>query len=93
MSEPLSSYKNEKFVVTDEPVMKLAISALEILNKSNIISIIGKDALCSTAVSVANILTQNFLKNNVNTEKILIDSEILDDGRLISTIEIIIKKN
>jgi DNA-binding protein len=43
-------------------------------------------------VSVANIITQNILNGITKTAKISVDSEISDDGRLISTIEIIIAK-
>ena len=42
------------------------------------------------AVSIANIITENFLKNNSKIEKINLDSEISNnDGRMISNIEII----
>ena len=85
-------YTNEKFLITNEPVMMLAMDVLQVLNKIGKITIIGKGELCPTTVSVANIITQNILKGITKTEKISVDSEILDDGRLISTIEIIIAK-
>ena len=47
---------------------------------------------CPATVSVANIITQNMLNGKAKTDKISLDSEIVDDGRLISTIEIIISK-
>ena len=43
-------------------------------------------------MSVANIITQNMLKGNSKTEEISVGSETSDDGRLLSTIEIIITK-
>ncbi len=85
-------YTNEKFLITNEPVMILAMDVLQILNKIGKLTIIGKGESCPSTVSVANIITQNILKGITKTEKISVDSEILDDGRLISTVEIIITK-
>ena len=62
------------------------------LNKIGKITIMGKGESCPSTVSVANIITQNILNGITKTEKISVDSEISDDGRLISTIEIIITK-
>ena len=85
-------YTNEKFLITNEPVMILAMDILQVLNKIGKITIIGKGELCPSTVSVANIITQNILNGITKTEKISVDSEISDDGRLISTIEIVITK-
>jgi DNA-binding protein len=85
-------YTNEKFLITNEPVMILAMDVLLVLNKIGKITIKGKGESCPTTVSVANVITQNILKGITKTEKISVDSEISDDGRLISTIEIIITK-
>ena len=85
-------YTNEKFLITNEPVMILAMDVLQVLNKIGKISIMGKGESCPSTVSVANIITQNILNGIIKTEKISVDSEISDDGRLISTIEIIITK-
>jgi len=83
---------NEKFVITDKPVMELVMDVLQILNKIGKITIKGNGDLCPTTVSVANIITQNILNGTAKTENISVNSEILDDGRLISTIEITITK-
>ena len=85
-------YTDEKFLITNEPVMMLAMDVLQVLNKIGKITIIGKGESCPVTVSVANIITQNILNGITKTEKISVDSEISDDGRLISTIEIIIAK-
>jgi len=85
-------YTNEKFLITNEPVMILAMDVLQVLNKIGKITIKGKGESCPATVSVANIITQNILNGITKTEKISVDSEISDDGRLISTIEIIIAK-
>ena len=85
-------YTDEKFLITNEPVMILAMDVLLVLNKIGKITIKGKGESCPTTVSVANVITQNILKGITKTEKISVDSEISDDGRLIPTIEIIITK-
>ena len=92
MSKSTIDYTNEKFLITNDPVMMLAMDVLQVLNKINKITIKGKGESCPTTVSVANIITQNILNGITKTEKISVDSEISDDGRLISTIEIIITK-
>ena len=83
-------YTREKFLITNEPVMTSAMNVLQVLNKIGKITIIGKGESCPATVSVANIITQNILKGITKTEKISVNSEISDDGRLISTLEIII---
>jgi len=90
--ESTISETNEKFVITDKPVMELVMEVLQILNKNGKIIINGNDNSCPTTVSVANIITQNILKDTAKTEDISVNSEISDDGRLVSTIEITITK-
>jgi len=92
MSKSTVDYTNEKFLITNEPVMILAMDVLQVLNKIGKITIKGKGESCPSTVSVANIITQNILNGITKTEKISVDSEISDDGRLISTVEIIITK-
>ena len=92
MIEPTVDYTVEKFLITNEPVMELSINVLQVLNKIGKITIKGKDESCPATVSVANIITQNVLNGTTKTERISLDSEISDDGRMISTIEIIITK-
>ena len=92
MSKSTIDYTNEKFLITNEPVMMLAMDVLQVLNKIGKITIKGKGESCPATVSVANIITQNILNGITKTEKISVDCEISDDGRLISTIEIIIAK-
>jgi DNA-binding protein len=83
---------NEKFVITDKPVMELVMDVLQILNKIGKIIIEGNGDSCPTTVSVANIITQNILNGTAKTENISVNSKILDDGRLISIIKITITK-
>jgi len=92
MIEKTIDYTVEKFLITNEPVMELAMNVLEVLNKIGKITIKGKDESCPTTVSVANIITQSMLNGSSKAEKISVGSETSDDGRLLSTIEIIITK-
>ena len=92
MSKSTIDYTNEKFLITNEPVMILAMDVLQVLNKIGKITIKGKDEFCPSTVSVANIITQNVLNGTTKTDKISLNSEISDDGRMISTIEIMITK-
>ena len=92
MFEPTIDYTNKKFLITNQPVMISAMDVLQVLNKIGKITIMGKGESCPATVSVANIITQNILNGITKTEKISVDSEISDDGRLISTVEIIIAK-
>ena len=89
MIESTIDYRIEKFLITNEPVMELVVDVLQILNKIGKITIKGKGDLCPAAVSVSNIIVQN---GGLKTEKISVSSETLDDGRLVSTIEIVITK-
>jgi len=92
MIEQTVDYTVEKFLITNEPVMELSINVLQVLNKIGKITIKGKDESCPATVSVANIITQNVSNGTAKTERISLGSEISDDGRMISTIEIIITK-
>ncbi|MBB46265.1 MAG: hypothetical protein CMO18_00180 [Thaumarchaeota archaeon] len=92
MIKPTIDYTVEKFLITNQPVMISAMDVLQLLNKNNKITIKGVGESCPATVSVANIITQNMLNGKTRTDKILVDSDILEDGRLISTIEIIITK-
>ena len=92
MINSTTDYTTEKFLIDDKPIMMSAMDVLQVLNKINRITIIGKGESCPATVSVANIITQNILNGKTQTDKILVDSEVLDDGSLISTIEILITK-
>ena len=46
--------------------------------------------MCSKAVAVSNILTERMLKEAAKFGKIDVDSEMSDDGQLISTIKLAI---
>ena len=82
----------DKFLVCDEPVMKSALEILANTEKTDKIIIKGKGELCYNAVSICNIITENILKGNSKIENITVDSDILDDGRMISTIELVLIK-
>ena len=92
MINTTNDYAVEKFLIGNQPVMISAMDVLQLLNKNNKVTIKGVGESCPATVSVANIITQNILNGKTKTDKILVDSDVLDDGRLISTIEIIITK-
>ena len=86
-----SSSTDEIFLIdNDGPVMNIAFDALEIIRKNKKIIIKGKGEMCSKAVAVSNILTERMLKETAKFEKIDVDSEMSDDGQLISTIKLAI---
>tara|TARA_B110000014_G_scaffold194281_1_gene143222 strand:- start:375 stop:659 length:285 start_codon:yes stop_codon:yes gene_type:complete len=89
-----AAQNENEFFVEDDPVMQSATDALFVLSKLGRISIKAKGLYIPNAVSIANIITENFLKNNSKIEKINLDSKISNkDGRMISNIEIILLKN
>ena len=84
-----SSSSNEIFLIdNDEPIMKTAFDVLEIIRKNKKIIVEGKGEMCSKAVAVSKILTERMLKETTKFEKIDVDSEMSDDGQLISTIKL-----
>ena len=86
-----TSSTDEIFLVdSDEPIMNIAFDALEMIRKNKKIVVEGKGEMCSKAVAVFNILTERMLKETAKFGKIDVDSEMLDDGQLISTIKLAI---
>ena len=86
-----STSTDEIFLIdNDEPIMNIAFNALEIIRKNKKIIVKGKGEMCSKAVAVSNILTERMLKETAKFEKIDVDSEMSDDGQLISTIKLAI---
>ena len=90
--ESTNKFNETSFFVNNEPVVKTALEVLSILRNTDEIRIKGKGETCPNTVAVDNIITENILKGKSKTEKIIVDSDITDDGYMISTIEIIIKK-
>ena len=82
------------FFVEYDPIMQSATDALMSLSKVGKIYIKADGDLIPNAVSIANIIVENFLKNNSKVELITLDSEISPtDGKMTSNIEIILLKN
>ena len=90
--QSVTNLNDNEFLVPVESVMKTAVDALSALGKTGRLTIIGKGESCPNAVATSNILTEKMLKGNSKIEKITVDSEIDDDGRMISIIEIIVIK-
>ena len=91
--ESTNKFNETPFLVNNEPVMETALEVLSILGNTDEIRIKGKGETCPNTVAVANIITENILKGKSKTGKIIVDSDITDSGYMISTIDIIIKKN
>ena len=90
--ESTNKFNETPFLVNNEPVMITALEVLSILENTGEIRIKGKGETCPNTVAVTNIITENILKGKSKTGKIIVDSDITDDGYMISTIDIIIKK-
>ena len=90
----LQETSQNDFVVNYDPIMQSATDALMLLSKVGKIYIKADGDLIPNAVSIANIIVENFLKNNSKVELITLDSEISPtDGKMTSNIEIIVLKN
>jgi len=92
ISKSENSIIQDEFLVSDEPVIKSALEILAKNQKTDKIIIKGKGELCYNAVSICNIITENILKGSSKIQNITVDSEILGDGQMLSTIELILIK-
>ena len=90
----LQETSQNDFFLEYYPIMQSATDALMLLSKVGKIHIKAEGDLIPNAVSIANIIVENFLKNNSKIELINLDSEISPtDGKMTSNIEIILLKN
>ena len=90
----LQETSQNDFFVEYDPIMQSATDALMLLSKVGKIHIKAEGDLIPNAVSIANIITENFLKNNSKIELITLDSEISPtDGKMTSYIEIALLKS
>ena len=90
----LQETSQNDFFVEYDPIMQSATNALLLLSKVGKIYIKAEGDLIPNAVSIANIIVENFLKNNSKIELITLDSEIsTTDGKMTSNIEIVLVKN
>ena len=90
----LQETSQNDFFVEYDPIMQSATDALMLLSKVGKIHIKAEGDLIPNAVSIANIIVENFLKNNSKIERIILDSDIsTTDGKMTSNIEIIVLKN
>ena len=90
----LQETSQNDFFVGDDPIMQSATDALMLLSKVGKIHVKADGDLIPNAVAIANIIVENFLKNNSKIELITLDSKIAPtDGIMISNIEIVLSKN
>ena len=82
------------FTIRNEPVMLEAINVISLLAKTKKAILRAKGDSIPNAVAVANIITEKILKGNSQIQKISVDSEaIIEVGKILSTIEIVLLKN
>jgi len=93
IEQKIESSSEQVLTVYDDPIMESAMSVLEKFNQTKIVILRGKGKTIPIAVAIANIIEDNFLKGNSKIKKISLDSEIPEDNRMISNIEIVIEKN
>ena len=80
--------------IGNDPVMLTAVDVLSKLMIKNKIILKARGQSITNAVAVANIITEKMLKDNSKIEKINLDTVAeAGIGNMISTVEIIIKKN
>ena len=80
--------------IGNDPVMIMAIDVVSKLMIQNKITLRARGNSIPNAVAVTNIITEKMLVGNTKVEKIKLDTlEEAGIGNMISTIEIIIKKN
>ena len=91
--EQIKKHDSSVFLIRNEPVMQSAVEVLSILGNKNKIILQAKGNSIPNAVAVANIITEKMLKGNSKVEKITLDTDSAPGiGRMLSTIEIILKK-
>ena len=90
----LQETSQNDFFVGNDPIMQSATDALMLLSKVGKIYVKADGDLIPNAVAIANIIVENFLKNNSKIELITLDSKISPtDGIMTSNIEIVLSKN
>jgi DNA-binding protein Alba len=92
IEQKIENPNEDTFIVYDDPIMDISMEVLEKITEKNKITLKGKGKSIPTAVAVANIIESNFLKGNSKIDKIKLDSEIPDDGKMVSMIEISLEK-
>jgi len=91
-----NQYENidQIFNVQLEPVMKTTLNVLSQFGKTKKIILRAEGDSIPNAVAVANIITEKMLSGNSKVQNIKVDSEMSNkDGKMLSTIEIILLKN
>ena len=91
--EQIEIAEDSVIMIHNDPVMQSALDAISFFGKHKEITIKAKGNSIPNAVAVANIITENILKENSKIQKITVDSEPIQElGQAVSNIEIIIKK-
>ena len=84
---------DETFHVRNDQVMNSSIDVLTKIGKTGKVILQARGNMIPNAVAIANIVTEKILKGNSKIDHIKVDSFISEkDGRMVSTIEIILLK-
>lgn len=93
VSQPNSQEQTE-IIIGNDPVMLVAVDVVSKLMIQNKVILKARGNSIPKAVAVANIITEKMLVGRTKVEKINLDTlEEAGIGNMISTIQIIIKKN
>lgn len=95
LNEDVSSHREETklILIHQQPVMECALDILTELIKHKVVVLKARGNSIPIAVSVANVITENMLKDNSRILDISVDSDVgVNDGPMISTIEITLSK-
>tara|TARA_B100002052_G_C15455344_1_gene407476 strand:- start:232 stop:522 length:291 start_codon:yes stop_codon:yes gene_type:complete len=94
LQEVKRSENENNYFIKDESVMTSALEVLTKLSSNKRVTLLAKGDLIPNAVAVANIVTENMLKDNSSVDDIKLDSVISEeDGQMTSNIEITLIKN
>ena len=94
MEEVNKQQEQSEMNIGNDPVMIMAIDVVSKLMIQNKITLRARGNSIPNAVAVTNIITDKMLVGSTKVEKIKLDTlEEAGIGNMISTIEIIIKKN
>ncbi len=95
MTMSVQNNDSVKYIVKDgRQVMGYAINVLQMLGKHGTVVLHGRGETITSAVTIANIVTERLLKGNSKVDSILLSSDVPKTmGRMISTIQITLKKS
>jgi archaea-specific DNA-binding protein len=95
LGENFPNSESKTILIHQQDVIPCALDLLTELVKHNTITLVAKGQSIPTAVSVANVVTENMMKGNAKVLDIIVDSEETNEKSgpsLVSIIKIVITK-